>query len=156
MKKLILIATLLFAFSQLKAQNKPNDGLADFPSALVTIMKSDDTIALDKLVTTDNINTCYGNYSLLSQAVRANAKKCFDLLISKGANVNQVCNGYVPPLMHAAKYGRMDMVKVLIAKGADKNYVYDGDIESIKDMSPLTYAEAFKQTAVADYLKSLK
>jgi len=59
-------------------------------------------------------------------------------------------------LMHAAKYGHLDMVKVLVAKGADINYKYDGPTEAIKGHTPLTYAEKFKQTDIADYLRSLK
>lgn len=156
MKKILLIAILIFSFSQFKVQAQNNNGMSDFPAYLTTIIEADDSVALDKIITKENVNECYGNYSILSQAIRADAKKCFDLLIAKGADVNKICNGYVPPLMHAAKYGKLEMVKILIAKGANKNYVYDGDDPNIADMTPLSYAEHFKQTEVAAYLKSLK
>jgi len=128
----------------------------EVPLYLQTPLKSDDTVKLATLVNKDNLNTCYGKYSVLSDAVRLYAPKCFAWLIAKGANVNLSCDGYVPPLMHAAKYGHLDMVKVLVAKGADINYKYDGPTEAIKGHTPLTYAEKFKQTDIADYLRSLK
>jgi ankyrin repeat protein len=94
-------------------------------------------------------------YSPLSQAVRHNATKCFNLLISMGANVNKACDGYVPPLMHAAKYGRLEMVKILVAKGADPHYKYSGDYTPADGQTPLTYAEKNNQSAVADFLRSV-
>ena len=85
-------------------------------------MKADDVAALSKIITKANVNDCYGNYSILSQTIRYKAPKCFDLIIATSADVNKVCNEYVPPLFHAAKYGSLEMVKVLVAKGADVNY----------------------------------
>jgi len=127
------------------AQNTP----ADINAAL----KTDDAKALAELVDKDNVSDCFvigeWQYSLLSQTILLNAKHCFDYLIAQGADVNRSCDVYVPPLMHAVKYGRLDMVKILIAKGAKVDYVYQGQ-------SPLSYAEAYQQTAVADYLRSLK
>lgn len=132
----------------------------ELPAEIKTALKSDDVTKLATLINKDNINACYteGNwqYSILSQTVRANARKCFDLVLEKGADVNKACEGYVPPLMHAAKYGRLDMVKVLVAKGADVNYVYEGDYELANGETPLTYAEKYKMIEVADYLRSLK
>src|ERR1700744_814013 len=95
------------------------------PAEVTAALKADDTAALVKFVTRDNLDTCYGQYSLLAQTIRSNAKKCFDYLVARGADVNISCQGYVPPLMHAAKYGRLEMVKVLVAKGADLKYTYN-------------------------------
>lgn len=97
------------------------------PGNLAAILKNDDTSGLKAAVTKDRINDCYGGYSLLSEAVRDNAVNCFNLLIAEGADVNKSCNGYVPPLMHACKYGHLEMVKVLIGHDADKNYTYNGE-----------------------------
>jgi ankyrin repeat protein len=58
--------------------------------------------------------------------------------------------------MHAAKYGRLDMIKVLITKGADVNYKYSGDYTFADGETPLTYAAKNNQPAIVDYLKSLK
>lgn len=73
-----------------------------------------------------------------------------------GADVNQACEGCVPPLMNAAKYGRLDTVKILVAKGAGANYTYSGAYSAAEGQTPLTYAEKFNQTAVADWLRALK
>lgn len=153
MKKLILIVTLIISFSQLKAQTQ-------LPAVIEAALKADDATTLDKFINKDNVNACFGNYSVLSNAVRYGAAKCFDLLIAAGADVNKSCNGYVPPLMHAVKYGHLEMVKTLIAKGANKNYKFDGEFKGEngpeKGDTPMTYADKYGQDAIAEYLESLK
>ena len=150
--KALFIILFLFATKIAFAQEMPAD--------MVAALKADDATKLTAYVTPDKINSCYTDgdwsYTLLAQTIRANAKKCFDLLIEKGADVNHACEGYVPPLMHAAKYGRLDMVNVLVAKGADVHYKYSGDYEDADGETPLTYAQKNNQPAVADYLRSLK
>jgi ankyrin repeat protein len=121
-----------------------------------SIMNSDDTVVLKKFITSNNVNNCQGNYSILSHAIRYGAKNCFDFLVKMGADVNLICNNYVPPIMHAVKYGRLDFLKVLIAKGANLNYKYSGDNPVIQDMTPLTYAEKYNQAEIVNYLRSIK
>ncbi len=121
---------------------------------LVMIFQSDNNLELEKMLGKDDVNKCYGEYSLLSHAIRYDAKKCFDFLISKNANVNLVCNGYLPPLMHAAKYGRLEMAKILIGKGASLNYKYEGNYEPAAGETPYTYAVKYGKTEVAELLKS--
>ena len=132
----------------------------EMPAEMSAAIKADDSAKLASLVTKENVSTCYPEgswqYSPLSQTIRHNAVKCFNLLIAMGADVNKACDGYVPPLMHAAKYGRLDMVKILIAKSANANYKYSGDYSPADGQTPLTYAEKNNQSAVADYLKTLK
>ncbi len=129
------------------------------PADIYAALRSDDSVKFSSFVTKDNINDCYQEgslqYSLLSQAIRNNAPRCFGFLITKGADVNKACSGYVPPLMHAAKYGRLEMVKKLVAKGADINFRYQGGYQPARGQTPLTYAEEYHQAAVADYLRSL-
>jgi ankyrin repeat protein len=127
-----------------------------FPGELLIAIKMDDTTKLSEMITPANVNDCDGMYSILSQAVRVGAYKCTQYLTNHGANVNLVCDGYVPPLMHAAKYGRLEIAKWLVAKGADLHYTYHGPSASIEGMTPLTYAEKFKQTEVADFLRTAK
>ena len=126
------------------------------PDSLINAFKKDDVKALSGFLTKDKINNCFGNYSLLSQAIRYHAPKCFNLLIAKGADVNKICNNYVPPLMHAAKYGSLEMVKILVSKGADINFKYQGDYEPAISETPETYAAKNNQPEIAEYLKSLK
>lgn len=126
------------------------------PKEVVDALMKDDSVKLSTFVTKDNINACYGNYSVLSHAIRFGAIKCFNLLIGEGADVNKSCNGYVPPLMHAAKYGRLEMVKVLVAKGADVNYKYEGDYVPAQGQTPLSYAQIYNKNDVVAYLRSLK
>lgn len=131
----------------------------EMPAEMSAAIKADDSAKLAPLLTKENVSACFleGSwmYSPLSQAVRHNAMKCFNLLIAMGANVNKACDGYVPPLMHAAKYGRLEMVKILVAKGADPRYKYSGDYTPADGQTPLTYAEKNNQTAVADFLRSV-
>ncbi|WP_214072610.1 ankyrin repeat domain-containing protein [Mucilaginibacter sp. dw_454] len=149
----LFLMFLLTAFSRLAFAQ-------DVPADVFKAIKSDDAATLAKLVTKDNINNCYlegsWSYTLLSITIRSSAKKCFDLLIEKGADVNHACEGYVPPLMHAAKYGSLDMVKTLVAKGADVSYTYHGDYSFADGKNPITYAEDNKQPAIAEYLRSVK
>jgi len=128
----------------------------EMPPSLQTALHSDDTAKISHYIAENNVNNCFGEYSLLSDAVRYNAPNCFALLIAKGANVNLACDDYVPPLMHAAEYGRLDMAKILVAKGADINFKYAGKAEKAKGHTPATYAIKYKHPEVADYLNSLK
>lgn len=126
---------------------------------ILSALQTDDTAKLAIEVTKDNISNCYSGYSLLSFAVKVGSINCFNWLIKNGADVNKSCNGYVPPLMHAAEYGRLEMVKILVAKGADINYKYEGNLTSAsglsKDETPVSYAIKRGHQDVADYLKSL-
>jgi ankyrin repeat protein len=132
----------------------------EMPAEIKAALKADDSVKFATLVSKDSLNNCYkeGNwqYSLLSQAIRSRAGKCFNLLIARGADVNKACGGYVPPLMHAVKYGPLAMVKALVAKGADINYQYDGEYEPAEGQTPLTYAEKNNQPEIAAYLRGLK
>jgi len=148
--KLILLVALTVSVSKGFTQE-----LAP-PKEVVEALAADDSVKLLALVTRDNVNTCYGNYSLLSHAIRFGAIKCFNLLIAEGADVNHSCNGYVPPLMHAAKYGRLEMVKVLVARGADVHYKYTGDYVPAQGQTPLSYAQMYQKSDVVAYLDSLK
>ncbi len=132
----------------------------EMPAAIVAALKTDDSVKLDILVAKDSLNNCYvdGNwqYTLLAQTIRFRAGKCFNLLMARGADVNKSCDGYVPPLMHAAKYGSLAMVKALVAKGADINYQYEGEYEPANGETPVTYAEKNNQPEIAGYLRSVK
>lgn len=148
----ILFAGLLFTKLTLRAQALPEE--------IKTALMKDDTTSFNKLINKQTVNQCYHlepwDYSLLSLAIKTKAIKCFKVLIDMGANVNIICNGYVPPLMHASKYGTLEMVKLLVTKGADFNYRYDGLFEPAKGKIAIEYAEANHQDEIAYYLRSLK
>jgi len=127
----------------------------ELPAEINSALKVDDSVKISVVITKTNINDCYGNYSVLADAIRYNSIKCFIWLLENGADVNKICNGYVSPLMHAAKYGNLDMVKMLVAKGAKINYQYTGDYGPAKGKTPATYAEMFGHQEIADYLRSL-
>lgn len=152
MKALKLFIVLLLTSISL------NTFAQEMPAEMKAALKADDAARLSALVTKDNINNCYqdGNwqYTLLAQTIRNKAKKCFDLLIEKGADVNKACEGYVPPLFHAAKYGSFEMVKLLVAKGANVHYQYNGEYEPANGETPLTYAEKNNQPEIAAYLRT--
>jgi len=102
----------------------------EMPAEMSAAIKADDSVKLATLITKENISTCYQEgswqYSPLSQTVRHNAMKCFNLLIALGADVNKACGGYVPEYTPA-----------------------DGE-------TPLTYAQKNNQTAVADFLRTVQ
>lgn len=131
----------------------------EVPAEISTTLEQDDAPKLSTLITKDNINACYGNYSTLSEAIRRQANACFDLLVQRGADLNKSCNGYLPPLMHACKYGNLEMVKTLITKGAKKDYVYDGSLNLTngpqKGDTPLIYAQRYNHDDIAAYLETL-
>jgi ankyrin repeat protein len=152
MLKLPLLITMLTCFvtSTSIAQSKATE------NELLAIFLKDDVGLLDALIGKAGVNYCHGQYTLLAHAIRFNAKNCFDRLIEKNADVNRICEGYIPPLMHAAKYGRIEFAKTLVAKGAKRDYMYEGIIDEIKGMTPIKYAEHFQQNEVSSYLKSLE
>jgi ankyrin repeat protein len=80
----------------------------------------------------------------------------FNLLIARGVDVNKACEGYVPRLMHAAKYGLLAIVRILVSKGANVNYQYNGEYKPASGETPATLAEKNNQPEIATYLRSLK
>jgi|AVFP01.1.fsa_nt_gi ankyrin repeat protein len=66
-------------------------------------------------------------------------------LVEYGEEVNQISNG-MTPLMYAAKYNRIEVVKFLLAEGADPN------AKSDKGFTALEYAE---QTGARDVVSVL-
>lgn len=137
-----------------------NAGAQEMPQAISEAINSDDPAALGSYISSSNVDACYfigdWQYTVLSQSIRKGAKKCFDFIIERKADVNKACEGYVPPIMHAAKYGRIDMIKVLVEKGANTTFTYSGSYGPAKGETPLSYAEKYNQAEVATYLRSLK
>ncbi|WP_299228615.1 ankyrin repeat domain-containing protein [uncultured Psychroserpens sp.] len=69
-------------------------------------------------------------------------------LIDLGTDVNEKSNG-LTPAMYAARYNRLDILKLLVEKGADI------DARGKKGMTAKKYAKASNAKEVLDYIKSL-
>lgn len=69
-------------------------------------------------------------------------------LIELGQDVNKKSNG-LTPAMYAAKYNRLDVLKLLVEKGAKL------DVESAKGMTAQKYAEASNAKDALAYIKGL-
>ena len=69
-------------------------------------------------------------------------------LIELGQDVNKKSNG-LTPAMYAAKYNRLDVLKLLVEKGAKL------DVKSAKGMTAQKYAEASNATDALAYIKKL-
>jgi len=67
--------------------------------------------------------------------------------IEYGSDINETSNG-LTPLMFAARYNKVDIIKYLLAKGADKN------AKDSKGYNALKYAELSKSTEAYNYLKN--
>lgn len=123
----------------------------EIPSKIKLALKNDNSRALKKELTKENINKCYetGNssYSLLILSIKTNSKECFNLLIKKKANLNKDCSGKTP-LIYTAQNGRIEMAKRLIKKGADSKIKYKG-------RTALMYAKKYKEIALIEYLERL-
>lgn len=119
---------------------------------LFGIIEDDNLEQLKASVRPEDFGSCFSKYTLLHQTIRTGAKKCFDYLLQQNVDVNTVCEGYLPPLMHAAKYGRLDMAKALVGKGARIDYQYSG-ILSFPANDPIGLADFYKHIELADYLR---
>ena len=142
--KTVTLYVMLFFSSFLSAQQ--------LSEQFFTIIKNDDAAALEKVLTKDNINTCYefknSAYTLLSISIKANSTACFDLLLKKGVDPEINCKGKTP-LMYTAKYGKLDFAKKLIAHGASLTS------KNERGRTALDYAKKYKQKALIDYFSSL-
>lgn len=143
--KHILFTFLLAVTSLISAQSLPDD--------IKSAIKADDAIAFSKLVTTDNVNSCYdtGNtsYILLALTIKYEAKECFKTLLTKKADVGKTCSSKTP-LMYAVKYKSLEMVKTLIEAGADYK------AENSSGRTAMDYAKKYEQKEIYEYFKRLK
>ncbi|WP_323786850.1 ankyrin repeat domain-containing protein [Psychroserpens sp.] len=70
-------------------------------------------------------------------------------LIALGANVNKTSNG-LTPAMYAARYNRLDILKILVENGAKLK------TKSDKGLTAEKYAEASNAKEALSYLQSLE
>ena len=87
----------------------------------------------------------YGNSPLCNAIFKgdlATVKK----FVEYGADVNEKSNG-LTPLMFAARYNKVEIIKFLLSKGADKQ------IKDERGNTALKYAEFSKSQEALDFLK---
>lgn len=143
MKKLIF-ALSLFVTTITTAQSISNE--------IKSALKSDDAKALEILITSHNINTCYeikgATYSLLALSIKLDSKACFKLLLEKKADLEKACTSKTP-LMYAVKYGNLKMAKALVKYGANAK------TENSSGRTALDYAKRYEHKELQNYLESL-
>ncbi|MGB5980967.1 MAG: ankyrin repeat domain-containing protein [Nonlabens sp.] len=143
MKNLITLAALLLCITFATAQTN-----------LKSIFKNDDTTQLKDYLKNHNVNDCISasqsDYNLLSLAIKYDANKVFEALVSsKEIDLDNICEDKTP-LMYAVKYGREKMFKKLLSKGADANK------KSKRGRTAYEYALKHEQDSIAHILKELK
>jgi hypothetical protein len=125
MKKtaIVLALALGFSISNLNAMNIPSH------SAEVSVLKSE--------------------ISPLCKAVATGDMDEVKRLINNGVDVNKKSNGMLP-IHYAARYNRVDMIKVLITAGSEIHSPCD------KGYTALRHAEKTNATEAAQFLKRFK
>lgn len=114
-------------------------GLALVAFSNVAVATNTSTVA----TSTEILN--YGNSPLCNAILKgdlATVKK----FVEYGADVNEMSNG-LTPLMFAARYNKIEILKYLVEKGADKK------IKDERGLTALKYAENSKSTEALEFLK---
>lgn len=89
----------------------------------------------------------YNNTPLCSAIVKGDLGAVMKF-IEYGVDINETSNG-MTPLMFAARYNKVDILKALIARGAEV------DVKDEKGFTALKYAELSNAKDAAEFLKSL-
>ena len=89
------------------------------------------------------------NYDPLCIAISKSDNVTAKKIIEYGADVNERFND-MTPLMYAARYNNVEMIKILLGKGADVS------IKDSKGNTALKYAEVSNANQALEFLKSIK
>ncbi|MGB3591127.1 MAG: ankyrin repeat domain-containing protein [Nonlabens sp.] len=105
-------------------------GAQQLSKEMTIALKNNDPAALSQLVDDSNKDECLvvgkRKSTLLQLAVQMNSTKTGKYLLETAeVDVNKTC-GDLTPLMYAAKFGHVEMVKLLVDNGADSSIVVDG------------------------------
>lgn len=91
----------------------------------------------------------YANTTLLNVAIYKGELDFIKKLVEYGADVNQESHG-LTPLMIAARYNNVEVIKFLLSKGAKLNYKNKLGLNAAK------YAQISNANAALGYLKTRK
>ncbi len=88
----------------------------------------------------------YGNNTPLAVAIMKGDTETVKKFIEYGADINEASNG-MTPLMVAARYNRVDIIRLLLDKGANLKATND------KGLTALKYAQISKATEAEAVIK---
>lgn len=110
-------------------------------------------VAFTNLAVAGNVSTSTTSYEIvypgntpLCNAIVKGDLETVKKFIEYGTNVNEMSNG-LTPLMLAARYNKVEIIKYLVEKGADKQ------IKDERGNTALKYAENSKSTEALEFLK---
>lgn len=119
-------------------------GIALLAFGNVAIAANNETGITEKLVITKNKAV-----SPLCQAIAKGDLQTVKKMVEFGSDINQTSNG-MTPLMYAARYNKVEIVKLLLANGAKSNLKDD------KGFTALKHAELSNATETVEILKAHK
>ena len=142
------VKTLVIRDPQPRLYKKPIDAIA-----------ADDSSALALLLLPGSLSKSELD-ELFVRCIENDSQKCFELLVTRGAGINgpEERFGNMTPLMIAAYYGRIKMVKVLVAGGVKINVTYKSINSSwtqYNGMTALDFARKYRHNDVEDFLIAL-
>lgn len=135
-------------------KGKQIDFTTELPKGALNAIVKDDIATLERIVTTDDINTCFKmdeSYAIsyTSLSIENNSFASLQYFVEKGANLELACFDKTP-LMYAVKYGHLEMAKYLLEKGADIDKI------SVEGKTALDYAKKYNHPEIESYLKAYK
>ncbi|WP_296151285.1 ankyrin repeat domain-containing protein [uncultured Flavobacterium sp.] len=119
-------------------------GIALLAFGNVAIAANNETGITEKLVITKNKAV-----SPLCQAIAKGDLQTVKKMVEFGSDINQTSNG-MTPLMYAARYNKVEIVKLLLANGAKSN------VKDDKGFTALKHAELSNATETVEILKAHK
>lgn len=84
--------------------------------------------------------------SPLCSAIAKGDVEAVKMFVEYGADVNETSNG-ITPLMYAARYNRVEIIKILLSKGAKK------ELKDERGFTAFKYAESSKSNEAMELLK---
>ncbi|WP_269225650.1 ankyrin repeat domain-containing protein [Flavobacterium eburneipallidum] len=103
----------------------------------------------NSVTTTKKIKVeAFENISPLNMAIYKGDIETIQKMIKYGVNINQKSNG-MSPLMYAARYNKVEIIKILLANGANPK------VRDEKGFTALKHAEISNAKAAAQLLKQV-